>query len=681
VWAFVAGAGRTLTASGVSDIASAVEGILASRLSDMLSAAVQINSRVLLNLSRVSDTYSLLSDFSSNFESRVATSVGTVSQMAAAVWAEKYTAPSNVHASTFGSAFRLTMSRVSDLQSTAVVLQSLLSDTYSQLSDFRSDLGSLLGTTGVQLNASMLSDLRSAIAAGPAGALTVSDISDIASAVRALLVSDLSDILSAAVQVNSRVLVNQSRVSDTYSLLSDLFSDFQSRVPKGVATQSQVSDLVSDLRSYLVGLGAIASDAHSAAAQANSRALVVQSLVSDVDSALTSRFSDLLSLVTTTGVQLNASTMSDLRSAVGNISVTLTASDISDIASAVATAVTFGASDISDIASAVADVLASRLSDILSAAAQANSRALVLQSLVSDVDSALTSRFSDLLSLLGTTGVQLNASTLSDLRSAVAAIVAGVSASDMSDIASAVRAMLASDLSDILSAAAQANSRTLVLQSLVSDVDSALTSRFSDLASLVTTTGVQLNASSLSDIRSAVNAAQFTLTTSDISDIASAVGVALSSDLSDMLSVARQVNSRVLRVQSDVSDVASTLSDVSSDIGVMYALVQSRVPKAVATNSQVTAVHSDLRSVMQTTGVVLTTAGARAAADEFLNRNIAGGGSGGPRTWKQALQALRNRTTVVTGTLTVYAEDDTTPSWTAAVGTAAGDPIVSIDPA
>src|SRR5574343_114836 len=78
--------------------------------------------------------------------------------------------------------------------------------------------------------------------------------------------------------------------SDIYSLLSDMQSDFQSRVPKAVATNSQLSDLASDLRSYLVGCSAIISAAHSAAAQANSRALVIQSMASDIDSAANSQF-------------------------------------------------------------------------------------------------------------------------------------------------------------------------------------------------------------------------------------------------------------------------------------------------------------------------------------------------------------------------------------------------------
>src|SRR5574343_1092079 len=51
--------------------------------------------------------------------------------------------------------------------------------------------------------------------------------------------------------------------SGIYSLMSDFLSDFQSRVPKLVATNSQLSDLHSDLRSYLVGLSDQVSDCQS----------------------------------------------------------------------------------------------------------------------------------------------------------------------------------------------------------------------------------------------------------------------------------------------------------------------------------------------------------------------------------------------------------------------------------
>lgn len=68
------------------------------------------------------------------------------------------------------------------------------------------------------------------------------------------------------------------------------------------------------------------------------------------------------------------------------------------------------------------------------------------------------------------------------------------------------------------------------------------------------------------------------------------------------------------------------------------------------------------------------------AADKLLGRNLAGGSDGG-RTVQDALRVLRNRRTIAAGTLTVYAEDDATPAWDAAVATAASDPINSIDPA
>ena len=78
-----------------------------------------------------------------------------------------------------------------------------------------------------------------------------------------LVDSDDSDILSAITIGNSRVLLNQSRISDVYSMLSDFYSDFQSRVPKAVATNSQLSDLHSDLRSFLAVMSGIGSDTYS----------------------------------------------------------------------------------------------------------------------------------------------------------------------------------------------------------------------------------------------------------------------------------------------------------------------------------------------------------------------------------------------------------------------------------
>jgi len=403
--------------------------------------------------------------------------------------------------------------------------------------------------------------------------------------------------------------------SDAYSLLSDLMSDFQSRVPKAVASQSLLSDVNSNLLSYLLGMSGMLSDVDSAltsqftaghplnasdmsdiasrvwatviGAAVSSRIALIQSNVSDVESQLdlnASMISDVLSALDSqfaAGHPLNASDLSDLRSAIAGVTASVSASDMSDIASRVwATAI----------------------------GAAVSSRIVLIQSNVSDIESALDSQFvwnsgflsdmnSDLGSKIGAVSVTLTASDISDIASAVAAAVTTVTASDISDIASAVKAILASDISDILSAAQQGNSRVLVVRSMVSDVESQLdlnASVISDVQSALDSqfaAGVPLNASDMSDLRSAIAAVAFTLGASDISDIASRVQAVLASDLSDILSAAQQTNSRVLLNQSRVSDIYSLLSDVQSDF-------QSRVPKAVATNSQLSDLTSDLRSYL-----------------------------------------------------------------------------------
>lgn len=68
-------------------------------------------------------------------------------------------------------------------------------------------------------------------------------------------------------------------------------------------------------------------------------------------------------------------------------------------------------------------------------------------------------------------------------------------------------------------------------------------------------------------------------------------------------------------------------------------------------------------------------------ADALLARNIAGGSNGG-RDVTSALRILRNRMLISGSTLTVYQEDDMTPSWTSVLATdAAAVPIVGSDPA
>lgn len=275
--AIAAGPAATITASDISDIASAVWAntigarvdsrilVAQSFLSDIRSDVSDMHSDLLVMSGILSDTYSLLvvvnSDVS-DLTSRITGAVATASDVASKVWSEKYTAASNVKASTFGSLARIVMSRMSDVQ--------------SQI------------TAGVSLDASTMSDLRSAISAGAAGTVTASDISDIASRVEAVLASNFSDILSAAQQANSRVLIVQSRVSDIQSHLSDLQSDFQSRVPKLVATNSQLSDLASDVKSAVTVNTSTLSDIYSLLSDVSSDLAVMSGILSDVNSAVTS---------------------------------------------------------------------------------------------------------------------------------------------------------------------------------------------------------------------------------------------------------------------------------------------------------------------------------------------------------------------------------------------------------
>ena len=77
---------------------------------------------------------------------------------------------------------------------------------------------------------------------------------------------------------------------------------------------------------------------------------------------------------------------------------------------------------------------------------------------------------------------------------------------------------------------------------------------------------------------------------------------------------------------------------------------------------------------------VLDTSSGQAIADEVLNRNLAGGGSGNSRNVRNALRSIRNRVRNNGGTLEVFEENDSTIAWSATLTTAAGNPITEVDP-
>lgn len=283
-----------------------------------------------------SDLMSRLSDLASDLRSYVVESRSQLSDVQSTL-------------TIVNSRVLLTQSAASDAASAAqqgnsrvLLCQSRISDVQSFLSDFQSDLLSHLDTTGVGLNASTMSDVRSAI-----NALTVT-----------IGASDISDIASAVVAG----LPVTSAVSDIYSMLSDLMSDFQSRVPKRVATDSQLSNLHSDLLSYLAGMSGVQSDIYSNLSDLKSdfqsrvpKAVATNSQLSDLASDLRSYLVAMSGALSDVESQLDLVPTANNSDAISNVYslLALVASNVSDVESQIDAGIEIGASSMSDLRSAI----------------------------------------------------------------------------------------------------------------------------------------------------------------------------------------------------------------------------------------------------------------------------------------------------------------------------------------
>jgi hypothetical protein len=487
------------------------------------------------------------------------------------------------------SALLVGASAASDAHSAALLVQSRLSDLDSRLVSDISDIRSAISDAHSDIY-SVVSDLYAFVSF-----LT----SDVKSAV--LLTQSLaSDAHSAAAQANSRVLLVQSRlsdldsrlvsdISDLRSAVSDAHSDLKSAIGgiTAAVSASDISDIASAVWANTIGARvdsrvlltqSMASDAHSAANIGNSRILLVQSRLSDLDSRLASEFSD---------VQSNLSNIhSDLKSAIAGITVTLDASNISDIASAVVAALPI-TSAVSDIYSLLSDLNSNFHSRI---PAEPSSR------------SQLSDAHSDLKSAIGAITVTLDASNISDIASAVVAALPITSAvsdiysllsdlnsnfhsripvepaarSQLSDLASDVKSavlLTQSMASDAHSAAAQANSRALVIQSLSSDAHSAAilgASHASDAHSAATLAASRalLNQSRISDVQSFLTAMSGMLSDTHSAAILGA------SHASDAHSAANVAASRITLVDDFVdTEVAAVLAAVDTEVAAILALL------------------------------------------------------------------------------------------------------------
>jgi hypothetical protein len=361
VLSYLAGMSNTLSAVYVdtADISNILSNTHAD-LADLSSITSNIYSLLSSRVTKEVASKSLLSDVNSNLLSYL----GGMSNILSAVYvdtADISNVLSNVHA---------------DLADLSGIVSDFYSDfgsrvpkevvSKSLMSDYHSDLKSAIGNVSVTLGVSDISDIASAVAAGIT-TLGPSDISDIASAVWAygtkevsLGASDLSDIRSvvlslsgmlsdahsAAAQANSRVLVAQSSISDIYSLMSDFNSNFDSRVPKEVASKSLLSDVNSNLLSYLggisdtlsavyvdtAGISDILSNVHGDLADLSSIGSNIYSLLSDLNSNLDSRIPK--EVANASQLLLMKSNLSDIESAIDAQDVVL-ASQFSDILSGV----------------------------------------------------------------------------------------------------------------------------------------------------------------------------------------------------------------------------------------------------------------------------------------------------------------------------------------------------------
>src|SRR3990167_1371531 len=160
---------------------------------------------------------SFLSNTLSNIYSMLSDTLSTMNSQFAVV--SNYLSNASNYLSNASGILSDIRSDVSDMHSDLLVMSGILSDTYSAViltQSLASDAHSAAVVTQA-LSASDLSDLRSAITAGPAGVVTASDISDIASAVWAAKYtahSAASSFGSLFSDVYSRVGLIQSAASE-----------------------------------------------------------------------------------------------------------------------------------------------------------------------------------------------------------------------------------------------------------------------------------------------------------------------------------------------------------------------------------------------------------------------------------------------------------------------------------
>lgn len=410
--------------------------------------------------------------------------------------------------------------------------------------------------------------------------------------------------------------------------------------------------------------------AASAAKQGNSRALVTQSLASDVHSNV---------VLATSAARKGAS-----QAVKGYSATLLTQSLTSDAVSQTILATSAARKGFSQAVKSYSGVLLTQslTSDVhsqtvlaisaarkgYSQAIKSYSAALLTQSLASNTHSQAARTYSAVKSLT----VALADSDISQISEEVASAVgAGVASqvwaySDASQCLSAAKAATGANASTIwtysnasqcLSQTIQGNSRASTAATLASQATVEADAAYS--AASTAATAAIAAASSASDAQSAIIAAALLLY---------GQGAVIQSLVSDAVSQATRTYSAVQLVKSLASDTVSQAERTYSAVQLVKSLASDAHSQAARTYSRVIA------------GVTLTTSHLGSVADKLLGRAVQGGADGG-RTVKQALFTLRNKVIMnADSTVDVMDETDASVAWSATYSTAAGNPIVKVDP-
>lgn len=663
----------TVTASDISDIASRVwaeHWVAHSNVSSFGSAFsamwTTVNagaSRALINQSLLSDTIEakltsefaylsnaisdLQSDMKSEFDN-IATTLSTsdISNIASRVWGEKY----DVHSapSSFGSAFELLTSRMSQTQSqldiTHASMISMDSNLSAAISDMHSDIKSEFdGIGAITLSTSDISNIASRVwsekwtdhsgisSFGSAFEVIMSGVSDLTSRVTAVVgtSSDLAskvwvDAAAASLISDATAIKSQLDVTDAAidSLISNLQSDMKSEFDALVVnvTTSDISNIASrvwsekwDIHSQPSSFGSAFEVLTSRMSQTQSQLDVTDASLANVDSALASQTVWISAFLSDIDSGMDSG-VSDLSNQISGITVNVTTSDISNIASRV-WAEAYGTHSL-------AASFGSGFSALWTATNAAASRALLNQSTVNSTAVALDSQFayisntlsdmqSDVTSILDSQFSYFSA-VLSDFQSDMKSEFDGVgaatvTASDISNIASAVWAehwanhsavsSFGSFFSTVGTNATAAASRALLNQSTVNSTAAALDSQYALTSNYLSQIHSDL-ASAVSDARSdivSVLDSQFVYFSNVLSDFQSDMksefdGVTIAQiTTSDISNIASRVWAEAYGTHSLAASFGSAFSD-------MWTQATAAASRATLNNTAIAAVDSALAS-------------------------------------------------------------------------------------